>query len=411
MRLMRLCTNPPAYLRQFYAQNPHLANQSYAIQYRALAADSYGWADFWTHALAPLGYEVWEPVGNAEPAQKVWARERGVRYRPPTWLIDIAIAQGKSFQPDAILVNDWRTYPAPFWQQLRSECPSLRLVLGWCGAPFDDRDAATFAAYDIVLSNIPTFVAHFRDWGRASEFVQHAFEPRLLGRLTPIPQRADFTFIGSIVKKGGYHEQRERMLQALVENTEMQIWSGAKLPSIGQRWQWWLKGLIYDSIETPRRWPGLAKGLERLPKVKQYAQMTSRPSLDRDFVAAAIAERTHPPLFGLAMYRQLAASRVTFNHHIDVATDFASNMRLFEATGVGTCLLTEWQPNLPELFAPDTEVVTYRCVEEAIEKVRYLLDRESERQQIARAGQQRTLNAHTFAHRAEQLDRIIKRRI
>lgn len=83
-------------------------------------------------------------------------------------------------------------------------------------------------------------------------------------------------------------------------------------------------------------------------------------------------------------------------------------MRLFEATGIGTCLVTDWKENLIELFAPEKEVVTYRSAGECVEKVKWLLANPQERQAIARAGQQRTLADHNFARRAEQLDGIIK---
>jgi spore maturation protein CgeB len=107
------------------------------------------------------------------------------------------------------------------------------------------------------------------------------------------------------------------------------------------------------------------------------------------------------------MFRCLRNTKVALNTHGDVSRHSASNMRLFEATGVGTCLLTDWKPNLHELFEPDVEVATYRCAEECIEKARYLLDHESARRDLAAAGQRRTLAEHTFSRRAEQLHAII----
>lgn len=74
---------------------------------------------------------------------------------------------------------------------------------------------------------------------------------------------------------------------------------------------------------------------------------------------------------------------------------------------MGACLLTDWKDNLPNLFEPDIEVVTYRSAEECIEKVRYLLEHEADRQAIAAAGQRRTLREHTYYHRVERLTEII----
>lgn len=83
-------------------------------------------------------------------------------------------------------------------------------------------------------------------------------------------------------------------------------------------------------------------------------------------------------------------------------------MRLFEATGVGTCLLTDAADNLAELFDPDREVVTFRDADECRERIRSLLVHDAEREAIARAGQARCLACHTFRHRAPQLDEWLR---
>ena len=57
---------------------------------------------------------------------------------------------------------------------------------------------------------------------------------------------------------------------------------------------------------------------------------------------------------------------MTLNHHIDVAEAYAGNLRLFEATGVGTLLVTDWKKNLHEMFEAGKEVVTYRTPEECV---------------------------------------------
>ena len=115
-----------------------------------------------------------------------------------------------------------------------------------------------------------------------------------------------------------------------------------------------------------------------------------------------------PPAFGLAMYQVLHDSGATLNVHADSSPRFASNMRLFEATGVGTCLVTDWKENLESLFELDREVVAYRSVEELEEKLRWLESAPTERDAIAAAGRKRALREHTYAHRAERLDALIR---
>ncbi|UAJ71506.1 glycosyltransferase family 1 protein [Synechocystis sp. PCC 7339] len=168
-----------------------------------------------------------------------------------------------------------------------------------------------------------------------------------------------------------------------------------------------IKQFIYDFFQPWKNNSFLYKILLDLPKLKNFLKLSTRPSLN-DFISPSIVSRTHPAVYGLSMYQQLANSKVTFNNHINISSQSASNMRLFEATGVGACLVTDWKSNLTELFEPDFEIVTYRNVDECIEKVKWLLENNEACQGIAKAGQQRTLKDHTFAQRAIQLDKIIR---
>ena len=147
--------------------------------------------------------------------------------------------------------------------------------------------------------------------------------------------------------------------------------------------------------------------VEAIPIAGKVRNWKARPALSPklDPRILAVAQR---PLFGLDMFQQLQRTRVSLNTHIDISATHASNMRLYEATGVGSCLLTDWKSNIGELFAEGVEVVTYKSAEECVEKVNYLLAHEEERQAIGDAGQRRTLRDHSFDNRAVQLNQIIQ---
>jgi hypothetical protein len=415
MRLLKIGVYYPTYLEQFYARLPGLAAQPYAAQHAALIGDCFGSSDFWTKALSELGYETYDLVANAESMQKTWAAEHGLAFGENDWLFEIMSAQVKDFRPDVLIVADYSTVTAAFLRHLRETCPSLRLVLGWCGAPY--RDGSVFGECDVVLSCVPELVEHFTGQGHRSRHVNHAFEPRVLDKLgaTPAPVAADFVFLGSIIKSDQFHLEREKILSRLVEETELQIWSevGPK-PSSRQQNDAPAAGSAPSDMRAPVR-AGLRARMSSLPLVGAAARRAARilrgspttPALSPS-VDGRIARRARPPLFGLEMFRQLRDSRVALNTHIDISPVNASNMRLFEATGVGACLLTDWKANLPDLFEPDAEVVAYRDASECVEKVKYLLSHEAERQRIAAAGQRRTLREHTFASRAAQIDAVVR---
>jgi spore maturation protein CgeB len=109
------------------------------------------------------------------------------------------------------------------------------------------------------------------------------------------------------------------------------------------------------------------------------------------------------------MYAALRAARIVFNRHIDIAGCYANNMRLYEATGVGTLLLTDRKDNLGQLFEPGREVAAYGSIEECVELAGHYLAHVDEAEALARAGQARTLREHTWAQRMAQLVDIVRR--
>ncbi len=108
-------------------------------------------------------------------------------------------------------------------------------------------------------------------------------------------------------------------------------------------------------------------------------------------------------VWGVDMYQVLRRSRITLNSHIDLAGREAGNMRLFEATGVGTFLLTDFKDNLHTLFAPDREVAVWRSIDDCLKRIEHYLRDDEGRAEIARAGQARTMAQHTYRHRAAEI--------
>ena len=396
-------------MQRLYSEKPALAKEPFAFQEQALVSDCVGWADFWSVALRKLGYEVDEIVANVEPMQRRWAEENGITPDPESWLLQIVRARIKAYKPEVLFIHDYITFTADFLRELRAECDSIKLVVGWCGAQYSD--ARVFREYDIVLSCIPQFVRHFNETGHRAYHMNHAFEPRILQKLDlSKPPTVDFSFIGSLVLRSQFHLERGKLLRELADRSDLRIWSDLIRPSYGQRSGIAMRRFAYSVVESLQS-AGLSReGIMRLPVLGKVATWDSRPA-PLKYIGGAVARRARPALFGLAMYQQLHDSKVSLNTHIDASEQSASNMRLYEATGVGTCLLTDSKPNLNDLFEDGKEVVSYVNAEDCVEKVRYLLEHDAERCEIAQAGQRRTLKDHTFDHRAKQFGEIVGRSI
>jgi spore maturation protein CgeB len=81
----------------------------------------------------------------------------------------------------------------------------------------------------------------------------------------------------------------------------------------------------------------------------------------------------------------------------------AGNMRLFEATGVGAFLLTDFKNNLDTLFEPDREVAVWRSIDDCLDAIDRDLGDDKRRLAIAQAGQARTMAQHTYRHRVAEI--------
>lgn len=77
--------------------------------------------------------------------------------------------------------------------------------------------------------------------------------------------------------------------------------------------------------------------------------------------------------------------------------------RLFEATGAGSCLLTQGAPGIEDYFSVGTEVDVFQSLEELVQKARFYLENPSRRDAMANAGFRRVRSAHTYSRRFEDL--------
>lgn len=403
MKFLRITTLYPSYIHDFYVKHPGLAEKTFAEQKALLDYDAFGWADYWSHALEPLGYEVLEIPMNVEPLQRAWARENNVERHDAADMKLIILDQVKKFRPDILWFDD---SDAELLKQIRYEVPAIRLVLGWSGSAIPVTDVWSYM--DLVLSCAPETVATFQSRGVASAHLHHGFDPRILDRLNHREKSIDFSFIGQIVRGAEFHLNRELLLEQLALKTRLEIYS----PSANLCWKEdataFFKAAVYSTVRALRALGFSESFISSIPGTGRLAHRTEKPVRP---INPKLKPFIRPAVFGLDMFQVLHDSKITLNIHADSSPLFASNMRLFEITGVGACMVTDWKQNLSELFEPGKEIIVYRTHEECVENVEWLLEHPKEREEIAQAGKARTMKDHSFSKRACILDRIIKKEL
>ena len=121
-----------------------------------------------------------------------------------------------------------------------------------------------------------------------------------------------------------------------------------------------------------------------------------------------IGKMNDGPVYGLDMYQFVSDCKICLNKHEGRATDFAANARLYEITGVGSCMLTDWKKNIPDLFEIDKEILTYKTLEEAYDKIKFYLKKDELRNKISLAGQKRTLECYSNKKRFSDFFSFLK---
>ncbi len=373
----------------------------YAEQRDVLFRDRFGWFDAYIRALASYGYDVEIICGNVEPLQRTWAKEQGFEDYHNMPLANIAAAQVGKYCPDIVWFDSSDSDALKAIQQEQSQ----HFLIGWAGSAFPKK--FPWNNFNLVLSCAPESVSQFREADIDSEHLNHAFDPVILSEIDTQRGQLGFSFIGQLVRGLQFHQNREEMLLKLVEEIDISVYSPSANNSIKADIKYLVKYAFYQGGRFLGKVGVPASKLQKFLKVASI-QPDAAPVRP---VHPLLKKYLKPAVYGLDMYQAIAQSRVMLNIHADSSPLYASNARLFEVTGVGTCLLTDYKENISELFEVDKEVLTYSSISECVEKAHWLLDNPDECEKIAAAGQQRVLRDHTFDNRAIQLDQLIRERI
>ncbi|HEY4372686.1 MAG TPA: glycosyltransferase [Burkholderiales bacterium] len=395
MRFAYVGASYVSYLRSFYAARPLLALEPFVVQEDALRLDRFGWNGAWTTPMAELGYEAREFHAGNPYLDQAWRREHGGADAPAV------LAQLDAFDPEVILYDHGDA------ELLRALKAAARppLVIGWEGGGLSRQ--ACWPDFDLILSCAPESVATLCAAGANAAHMHHAFNPAVLEQLGAPARENRIAFFGQLVREGDFHLRREQNLVRICA-------SGLPFDLYSPSYSYGTRDMLLARVmmalclgyRALSRAPGLRGRVARLPwgvladPARPFPQLPVHPRLRPNL---------RPAQYGLAMYESIGRASVCLNIHADNTPDYASNMRLFETTGMGTCLLTDKRRNIADLFAPDREAVIYDGLDDCIEKMRWLIDHPAQAREIGAAGQARTLRENTFRQRAEQLHSHILR--
>ncbi len=355
-------------IRAVYAKFPNLKDMSYQEQYSTIMGEFFVWSDSWKHTLEETGdFDAVEVVTNAEPLQKAWAIENKVPFGP-RWAWEILEAQIAQFRPEILFAQDYSLIQGEERHRLRARY-GIQKILAWDGIAYND--PKKYDGVDLILSCVKATADFYRGRQIQAHHFVPGFDQRILGKLGERKGTPGASFVGSLDLQSQHHLRRLKILGQLSRASLLTL----HIAHLGEH-----------EMLSPAQKRRLRAG-----KFQEWWDVWS------------VGKRNQGPRFGLEMLETLRNSDISLNIHIDRIGDQAANFRLFETTGVGSCLLTDRKSNLHEIFELDREVVVFDSAADCAEKIRYLTRNEKHRTEIASAGQKRTLRDHTLQNAVKRV--------
>lgn len=288
--------------------------------------DGYAAAYILEPALLGRSDEVFYTIWDYERLQLLWAKEHGLT---TTDLSEIKKAQIDWFRPDVFYNmsafrddNFIERYP------LSSGC----LKVSWYGVV--QAWPEMHEAYDIRITLHKPYLDIWKAKGLKAYEMQPSFCEYWESLRKENPE-IDFLAYGQCVS--GFFSHRNAIFEEMLKQQH-----------------------AYDMQFYLQYKPEFAS----LINLKFLRRLTRR----RVFPTPFIEKYARPPLYGAELYEKVANAKYTLNAYGNFNTHFKSNMRLFEAIGCGSILMSENGP-YPDGFVEGEHYIGYNNVQQLIRRL------------------------------------------
>lgn len=384
MRVLMLWRYYPIYLSYFYQKYPEVLDLLFEEHRQRLFDDHFGWPADLSQHMNQQGIDTEFIIANAESLQKKWAKEQGFKnFNERNWEKAIALEQIRRFRPDVLWIPNPTEKASLYLDGAEGYYKKLMFWLGHDEIPKGD----ILQRADYLITPHPERILKHHPQVRNLVSVHAGFSPKILNQLGAVKKKYDIVFLGSITPE---HQRRVEILSYLIKNgIDLKIFGTI----LGSGRKYMLKGGGKDLRK--RRYKQGVKSL-----AKSFWGSTYMKNV------ATIKTVLKPAVFGMGYYRTIAQARVGLNTHGDVEENHG-NMRMFETTGVGTCLITEDVEANAEIFGSGKEIMTFNSKEHLLDLLQKVDFQSKQIQDIAYAGQQRTLRDHSIDRMFNDIRKIL----
>jgi hypothetical protein len=366
MKILFVSTYYPDFLNAFYIKHGKMLEKlSFQRHTRRVLDELFAGADFYSAGVKNNGHQAFDLIANDKRLQMKWSQENGVSnfnsldlfsktpylqvIFKPDWVYKILEAQANTLSVDIVYFHNIEYFSPRFIRELKKNY----FIIAQKASPI--RRMCCFKEANLVFTSFPHFLPIFRSKNITAEYLKLAFGKRVLKSIPKQKKIYNCTFVGGISR---YHSSGVKILSEVAKKEKLDIFGYGK-------------SYLKKRSELYKMYRGEAWGRE--------------------------------------MYKVMMQSNMTINRHIDVAGQYANNMRMFEATGSGTLLLTDDRVNNKDFFKVGEEMVVYKSSEDLIDKIKYFSLHSRDREKIAKNGQARTLKDHSYEVRMKEMLHLLEK--
>lgn len=377
MKNLRIYKAFPAYqnyLDKYYKENVELSNKTFIEQRQELIYDGFPWIFSWSTNIGNAEVDLFETVHNCVGLQKAWniGNEEQV-YND--WQIEIVVKQIEIFKPDICVLYPPELFTEQVILRIKDVLKGKTIFVGYDG--MNRMNIDIYKPYDLIITCSDYISEYYKLLSKSTYTLNFCFDDTIISKISIANKpKFDLGFSGSIYSN--VHDYRYQLLKYLTRYLNVEIRS-----EFGNEIDYSL----------------LAK--------RQLKRLLKNRDISNYLALWRISKANTGPIFGLEMFQFLHNSKISLNMHGD-HINFAANARLFEITGVGSCMLTDWKENIADIFIPDKEIMTYKSFEEAVDKTKFLLKNNLIREKIAIAGQKKTMERYTYKKSIPELLSFLK---
>ena len=386
MKILILNTVYEPYLNNFYKKNSNVNNILFKDHKEQMLNDFLTWPTVLANYMNNKGYNVEVIIDNAEILQKTWANENNLKIiNGLKWRETIVLGQIKKYKPDLLLILNPEVRHYVYINDAKSDYKKLAFFLG-----HDISNKKLIKQADILFTSSKEYV--YNEFPEIENLYQIGvfFPSKVLNKIAHTKKIYDIVFVGNITHQ---HKRRAEILAYLVKNdVDLKIFSSlAKIDFISK---------VRHIISSIIRRKGIRKILTTVRDLIVPSDFSRNISV--------LSKVCLSPIYGIDYYKCLSSAKINLNIHIDMTTKFSGNNRMYDVTGVGSCLITDKKITNNNLFEINKEIIEFNSKEDLLKILEGAKsDNYSKVEEIAKRGQEKTLSNYSESATFAKLELIL----